>query len=303
MSIAALSASSTGHQLGCYGLVGLAMGTPVDSKRFKLASLVFQQQQGQPATDQSQQSNGFSPRLADENNYMLKPGTASTAAAGEPVVIVRQRSASLSFVTSRLTSSPGHHRSTTAVTASTAKSPTASLTPARSQPPTPPPHHHHHSHSAHQHRVKPYHHHHQLNFQPGSGVVAAPASSATPYARLLCSCAPTCCCHCSLLSSIAECQSVYHHVCADFVSSDPAAACSAQDPQAGFSPSSAVDVSSPPHTIHQDVVSPSVFFFLLLNICLGELHFGFSSVNLSTPSKRLSRNRRSAALFSDGKFD
>ena len=83
----------------------------------------------------------------------------------------------------------------------------------------------------------------------------------TPYAALICSCLPGCCCKCSLLSSLAECQAVYHHVCArhQLPASDAALS--------GCSVSGAGDADSlpPPPTVPQDVVSSiiSFFFFLL----------------------------------------
>lgn len=73
--------------------------------------------------------------------------------------------------------------------------------------------------------------------------------------RLLCSCVPKCCCHCTVLSSVAECQGVYHQSCAKFVASGDASACP------GYHDQPVADVQ-PPHTVPQDVVSRRSFHFI-----------------------------------------
>ena len=80
----------------------------------------------------------------------------------------------------------------------------------------------------------------------GSGSVVAGCSS--PIAAFICSCLPSCCCKCTLLSSFTDCQAVYHHVCARFTQSQPEGqvTCSSGD-----SPADAL----PPPTVPQDVVS------------------------------------------------
>lgn len=88
----------------------------------------------------------------------------------------------------------------------------------------------------------------------GSSSRLIPASVNGYSARLLCSCLPGCCCNCSLLSSITECQAVYHHVCARFISS-------AVDP--ATTPCEPTPASSPPQTIPQDVVKKNYFLFFI----------------------------------------
>lgn len=170
------------------------------------------------------------PRLADDDNYMLKPTTAAASGVA-PLVsseFGRPRSASLSLVT-RL-SSPRHH-------------------PARSHPPTPPP-------------PQP---------QPTSfwavRTMSSASSSAVPaaYGRLLCACLPTCCCDCNLLSSIAECQAVYHQTCARYVAD--AGCCqpanhNVADPAATNNDAALLL----PQTVPQDVVSWPFYSLSLIHI-------------------------------------
>lgn len=160
-------------------------------------------------------------QLTDDNNYMLKSG--------------RPRSSSLSLVP-RLSSAP--HSA-----------------PTRSHPPTPPPPAHHSasprplisSHLNHQHL------HQQQQQQQQRLLASSSASTPALYGRLVCSCLPTCCCHCTLLSSIAECQGVYHQACARYVQQHTAVSCCPSS-SATNGPVANVD-ASPPQTVPQDVVS------------------------------------------------
>ena len=301
MSIAALSCSSQlgGFSYGAVGRAGTAAGSSLaaltlalemddhshclnrsspssslfvsEITRYKLA--LIQQQQQQQQQQQLQQHNGsIEPRLADENNYMLRSVAGSgssgiqcsvasaSAATGTSVVVAssassgqsvennsqpppsaRPRSASLSLL-SRL-SSPCHHAT-------------------HSHPPTPPP----------------------LDSAPillARVKIPAPPTLLTapaPYSRLLCACLPTCCCDCNLLSSIAECQAVYHQACARYIGSsssntnnEPAAGCclSASSITTSTSTNEAAfnDVPSPtlPQTVPQDVVSLFFFFSLFIS--------------------------------------
>jgi hypothetical protein len=251
--------------------------------RYKLALLQQQQQQhgGSVVVVAGQQNGSVEPRLADENNYMLRSGAAAAAAASasggvqcsvsaagtvvvagsasggqslecQPIpaaaaaVVSRPRSASLSLV-SRL-SSPCRH-------------------PTHSHPPTPPPLHLGDSASA-----APL----LLARVKIPAATAAPAASTSllppaPYSRLLCACLPTCCCDCNLLSSIAECQAVYHQACARYIgsnstttASEPAnsgcCSSSVSSITTGTSEAAFNDVPSPtlPQTVPQDVVSLSL---------------------------------------------
>lgn len=177
------------------------------SKRFKLGSaLLFRHHE--------MEIGGIQALMAGDDNYMLKSlgllkevveQQQQSTLAVNPSSSIRRRSASLS-------STP----SSGGIILSLKNGGVGAVQ--RSHPPTPP---------------------------PGGGSRLIPASVGGYSARLLCSCLPGCCCNCSLLSSITECQAVYHHVCARFVSSavDPAAPC---DP---------TPASSPPQTIPQDVVN------------------------------------------------
>ena len=287
MSIAALSCSS---QLGfSHGALGRAGTTTVtlalemddhcvatsagrvfvpEISRYKLALL----QQTSGGGGGQQNGGGFESAgrlvVADEDNYMLKSAAAaattttavvaassssSSSAAAAPSVSSgtssgagesqpRPRSASLSLV-SRL-SSPRHH-------------------PARSHPPTPPPT----SNSSN-------------GFLSRVKIPAPPSALPAPYSRLLCACLPTCCCDCNLLSSIAECQAVYHQACARYINGSESAGCctSSVSSITGSNNESTNDAPPPPQTVPQDVVSLVSFSLLSLSIrpdSLFGIHFAF----------------------------
>ena len=236
MSIAALSCSS---QLGAsFGRSAAGIAHQMDDHcvfvsevaRYKLAL----QQHG--------------PRLADDDNYMLKSASSTSTTTSSCLVAPslsaqpssgaveshqqqRPRSASLSLV-SRL-SSPRHH-------------------PVRSHPPTPPP-------SSSNTRAN--------NAAAAAAKVATTSATAatnlsSPYCRLLCACLPTCCCDCNLLSSIAECQAVYHQACARYIATNETAGCCTSS-VSSITNDPAINDASPPQTVPQDVVS--LFFSTFLN--------------------------------------
>ncbi|XP_057380000.1 uncharacterized protein LOC130702342 isoform X2 [Daphnia carinata] len=189
--------------------------------------------------------HAFDARLADENNYLKSAsgsgvqsiavastaGVASAASSGQPFengasLLARPRSASLSLVSRH--SSPSHH-------------------PTHSHPPTPPVD----SAPVLLARVKI-----SAAAAPSLVAVVPPA----PYSRLLCACLPTCCCDCNLLSSIAECQAVYHQACARYIGTainETQAGCcpSVSSITTGSNEAALNDVPSPtlPQTVPQDV--------------------------------------------------
>ena len=95
--------------------------------------------------------------------------------------------------------------------------------------------------------------------------VASSTSASLPYKALICSCAPRCCCKCSLLSSVTECQAVYHHVCARVTStsSSPTSELTTINGCMG-APMDADQL--PPPTVPQDVVSIQFYHFSLVII-------------------------------------
>lgn len=117
------------------------------------------------------------------------------------------------------------------------------------------------------------------------------ATAASGQTGGTCVCLPTCCCHCILpfSSSIAECQSVYHHACARFAASATessfATPCRPSTGSGGAGASSLTELQSnssstdhcsttplvsPPQTVPQDVVSPKSLFLLLFHVyCVG----------------------------------
>ncbi len=186
------------------------------SKRFKLGSaLLFRHHE--------MEIGGIQALMAGNDNYMLKSlgllkevveQQQQSTLAVNPSSSIRRRSASLSSTPS----SGGIILSLKNGGGGVVQ---------RSHPPTPP--------------------------SSGGSSRLIPASVNGYSARLLCSCLPGCCCNCSLLSSITECQAVYHHVCARFISS-------AVDP-AATTPCEPTPASSPPQTIPQDVVNFFCFLF------------------------------------------
>ena len=94
-------------------------------------------------------------------------------------------------------------------------------------------------------------------------------------AAFICSCTPSCCCHCSPISTLADCQSTFHHVCSQFAQSPssssssnlevPASAvCHGNDASSSSSAAAAADLATSP-TVPHDVVSVLSFY---LSICL-----------------------------------
>ncbi len=316
MSIAALSCSSQlgGFTYGAVGRAGSSLAAVTlalemddhshclnraspssshfvsDITRYKLALLQQQQQQLQQQHGGSvvvvagqNGSSSVEPRLADENNYMLRSGAAATAttisggvqcsvsAAGTVVVAAGSASGGQSLECQPIPAAAARPRSASLSLVSRLSSPCRH--PTHSHPPTPPPLHLGDASAAPLllARVK---------------IPAAPSTSSlppAPYSRLLCACLPTCCCDCNLLSSIAECQAVYHQACARYIggsnsttASDPAAGCcssSVSSITTGASEAAFNDVPSPtlPQTVPQDVVSlslyltASVFLVIFLN--------------------------------------
>lgn len=85
--------------------------------------------------------------------------------------------------------------------------------------------------------------------------VASSTSTSLPYKALICSCLPGCCCKCCLLSSVAECQAVYHHVCARVASSTSTSPTSELTTVNGCTGVPMDADQLPPPTVPQDVVS------------------------------------------------
>ena len=98
--------------------------------------------------------------------------------------------------------------------------------------------------------------------------VAASAASPASPASFICSCVPGCCCKCCLLSNVvAECQAVYHHVCARVTSTSPTSPTSTELTTANGCSGLPSDADQlPPPTVPQDVVSlPIVSIELIIN--------------------------------------
>lgn len=198
--------------------------------RYKLALL---QQHGGAAVAAAGQ-HAFDARLADENNY-LKSASGSgvqSLAVSSTAGVASGASGGQSFENG---ASSGRPRSASLSLVSRHSSP--SHHPTHSHPPTPP-----------------------VESAPVLLARVKIAAAPSPYSRLLCACLPTCCCDCSLLSSIAECQAVYHQACARYIGSasneTPAGCCpSASSITTGSNDAALNDVPSPtlPQTVPQDV--------------------------------------------------
>ncbi|KZS11848.1 Uncharacterized protein APZ42_023365 [Daphnia magna] len=199
--------------------------------RYKLALL---QQHGGAAVAAAGQ-HAFDARLADENNY-LKSASGSgvqSLAVSSTAGVASGASGGQSFENG---ASSGRPRSASLSLVSRHSSP--SHHPTHSHPPTPP-----------------------VESAPVLLARVKIAAAPSPYSRLLCACLPTCCCDCSLLSSIAECQAVYHQACARYIGSasneTPAGCCpSVSSITTGSNDAALNDVPSPtlPQTVPQDVV-------------------------------------------------
>ena len=114
---------------------------------------------------------------------------------------------------------------------------------------------------------------------PAAPLLVSPASASTAgygVAALLCACAPTCCCKCTLLSSLsAECQSVFHHACARYISgggggADPLSASASAACSPGVHDAAEI---LPPPTVPQDVVSPTMTTTITLFLKSSFLYF------------------------------
>ena len=102
---------------------------------------------------------------------------------------------------------------------------------------------------------------------PSAAIAGSNSCSSPAIAAFICSCLPSCCCKCTLLSSFTDCQSVYHHVCARFTQSQP-------EGQVTCSPGDSPADTVPPPTVPQDVVSSkSIFTLSLRTISLNVIFF------------------------------